>query len=59
MIVIILIKRAVVVVHALLGLDQPCIVVDERWGTWQGPDSFELFKTVVENRRSQCGGMEA
>ena len=52
-------KRALVVVHALLGLDHRCIVVDERRGTWKGPDSFELFKTVVENRRSQYSGVEA
>ena len=42
--------------HTLRDLDQRCEVVDERRGTGKSPDCFELFKTVVENRRSERGG---
>ena len=33
--------------------------MDERRGTGKGPDFVELFKTVVENRRSRHRGVEA
>ena len=45
--------------HTLRDLDQRCEVVDERRGTGKSPDCFELFKTVVENRRSRHSGVEA